>query len=99
MSDLERERLDWVGALENPGARRIFGRMIYNATFSQSHIQGDALATAFREGVRGVGIEIAHKIEQAKPGEVAALLAETMKEMENVRRANAKPDLYGPVFG
>ena len=72
----EQTRLDWLGALACPGARRIFGRMICTAAFGRSHCPGDPQATAFNEGIRAVGLEIMQFVEQAKRGESAALLAE-----------------------
>ena len=86
MSDSEQIRLDWLGALECPGARRIFGRMIYNAAFGWQHCPGDSHGTAFNEGSRAVGLGIMNEIEQAKAGEVAVLLAETIQEINHGRR-------------
>jgi hypothetical protein len=80
----EQIRQDWLGALACPGARRIFGRIIYKAAFGQSYCPGDALATSVNEGSRAEGLGILHQIEQAKPGEVAVLLAETLKETSHV---------------
>ena len=86
MPDSEQIRLDWLGALESPGARRIFGRMIYNASFGRSHCPGDPQGTAFNEGTRAVGLEIMQTIEQVKTGESAVLLAETIQEINHARR-------------
>jgi len=79
----ERIRLDWLGALNCPGSRRIFGRLIYGAAFGQSHVAGDALATAFNEGLRSLAVTIMNGIETAKPGETAVLLAFALKEMNH----------------
>jgi len=80
----ERIRLDWLGALNCPGSRRIFGRMIYSATFGRSHTAGDPLNTAYQEGQRAAYVTIMNEIENAKPGETAVLLAENLKEKNHV---------------
>ena len=80
----EQIRQNWRSALACPGARRIFGRMVHTAAFSQSHYFGDSLATAFNEGARSVGLSIMQQIELAKPGETAVLLAENLQEMNHV---------------
>ena len=85
-------RQDWREALGSPGARRIFGRMVYNTAFNQSHSPGDALATAFNEGSRAVGLGIMHEIERAKAGESAALLADTLMEMKHYGDPEPDPD-------
>jgi hypothetical protein len=81
-----RIRRDWLGALKCPGARRLIGRIIYNAAFSQSHCPGDPLATAYNEGRRSVGLEIMREVEKAKEGETAELLAKTLEEIRDARR-------------
>jgi hypothetical protein len=88
MPDEEAIRRDWLGALKCPGARRLLGRTIYNAAFSQSHYPGDPLATAYNEGRRSVGLEIMREIEKAKEGETAKLLAKTIQEIQDVQRYN-----------
>jgi len=84
--EAERTRLDWLGALNNPGARRIFGLMIHSAAFERSHIYNSPLETAFKEGIRSVSLDIKELIELAKPGETAVLLAEIMKEKQYEQR-------------
>jgi hypothetical protein len=92
MSNNESTREDWLGALACPGARRIFGRIIYNSTHGRSHCPSDSLATAYNEGRRAVGLEIMQQIEQAKEGETAVLLAETLKEIHHERRKQSNPE-------
>ena len=82
----EEIRQDWLGALKCPGARRIFGRMIYNAATARSFCQGDSQATAFNEGTRAVGLAIMQEIEQVIVGESTVLLAETIQEINHGRR-------------
>jgi hypothetical protein len=86
MSERDQTRLDWLGALKNPVARRIFGMMIHSAAFQRSHIYDSALETAFNEGVRSVSLNIKELIEMAMPGETAVLLAEIMKEKQDEQR-------------
>jgi hypothetical protein len=43
-----------------------------------------------------VGIEIKQQIEQAKPGETAALLAETIQEINHARREQSESERDQP---
>lgn len=83
----EQMRQDWRSVLACPGARRVWGRIIHSTAFGRSHCPGDALATAFNEGSRAVGLEIMSQIEMAKPGETAVLLAETLQEINHADQA------------
>lgn len=78
--DEEQEKSDFLGALANENARRVF-RLILGVSnaLGPSYAQ-DGHSTEYNEGLRAVGLWLAAKIEKSAPGQVAALLRESGEE-------------------
>jgi hypothetical protein len=77
---VEQEVEDMRAALRHGNTRRIFRRLL-----SASNVMGiskavDPESTAYNEGVRAVGLWLATRIENAAPGEFAALMRESGEE-------------------
>jgi hypothetical protein len=78
----EQEADDYRTALKNRAMRRIFRSLLaVGNVFGPSMSEGgNDSFTAYNEGIRASAILLATKIEQAKPGEVAKLMAESAKD-------------------
>jgi hypothetical protein len=65
--------LKWL--MSDPRGRRIARRLLDRSGIWQPSFTGDALSSAFREGVRNAGLGLLAKLSQAAPGETARVLA------------------------
>ena len=75
--DEEQEKQDFLGALANENARRVFRLLLgVSNALGPSYAQ-DAHSTEYNEGLRAVGLWLAAKIEKSAPGQVAALMRES----------------------
>jgi hypothetical protein len=81
-TDPVQETDDFRTALKNRAVRRIFRSLLAVGNVFGPSMAGDGndSFTAYNEGVRAGAILLATKIEQAKPGEVARLMAESVKD-------------------
>ncbi|MDR1684869.1 MAG: hypothetical protein LBR82_00230 [Desulfovibrio sp.] len=76
----EQEADDYRTALRNRAMRRIFRSLLSVGNVFGPSMGNTENFTAYNEGIRAMAIRIATKIEQAKPGEVARLMAESVKD-------------------
>ena len=68
---------DMLTALKSPEMRRILLRILRQSNLLlPSYAKGDALATAFNEGLRAMGIYLKSEIDKADPDAFARLLNE-----------------------
>lgn len=79
--DAAQEKTDFKAALGNENTRRIF-RLVLGVSnaLGPSHAR-DEHSTEYNEGLRAVGLWLAAKIEQAAPGQVAALMRESGEDL------------------
>ncbi|MDR1242316.1 MAG: hypothetical protein LBM00_06005 [Deltaproteobacteria bacterium] len=66
--------------LKRPEGRRMFRRMLTQAHLMGASKAGDALDTAFNEGLRSFALCLAGLIESAEPGGTGRLMAESSLE-------------------
>lgn len=68
---------DLLTALKSPEMRRVLRRMLQKSNLLQpSYARGDALGTAFNEGLRAMGLWLKAEIDTADPEAFARLLTE-----------------------
>lgn len=68
---------DMITALKVPEARRVIIRILAKTNILQpSYTKGDALGTAYNEGLRAIGIYIKGEIDRADKEAFARLIAE-----------------------
>ncbi len=79
----DQDREDLRAMLSAPEGRRVLRRILGATSFiAPSYAPGDALATAYNEGLRAVGLWLFGEIENTAPGEFARLLLESSKLKE-----------------
>lgn len=79
----KRQRADWRAVLAAPEGRRVLALILRQSNFlGASYAPGDALATAYNEGLRAVGRLIRDEIEDAAPGGYARLLLDFTAQRE-----------------
>jgi hypothetical protein len=86
-ADEKQEFEDICALLRLQAGRRVVRRLLDKSNTLGASFGGDAVNTAFNEGLRRVGLWLATRIEGAMPGELARL----MQESSNDRQANATP--------
>lgn len=73
---------DMLTALKSPEARRILFRILMQSNILRpSYAKGDALAGAYNEGLRAVGLWLKEEIDKADPAAFARLLTEWRKNI------------------
>ncbi|MDR2800870.1 MAG: hypothetical protein LBB52_06350 [Desulfovibrio sp.] len=76
----EQEREDFRAALKHANTRRIFRRLLnVGNAMGPSKALGEG-NTEYNEGIRALALWLAGKIENAAPGEFAALMRESGEE-------------------
>ena len=88
--DAARHREDMRAALTHTNTRRVFRRLLAWSNVLGQSWQKDAGATAYNEGLRAVGLWLAQLVEDASPGELAALLRESAEEFQAWQAGNQK---------
>lgn len=88
--DARRLKEDMRAALTHENTRRVFRRLLAWSNVMGQSWQKDAGATAYNEGLRAVGLWLAQHIEQAQPGELAALMRESAEEFQVWQAKNQK---------
>lgn len=69
--------MDMLTALKSPEMRRVLRRILARSNIlSESYAPGDALATAYNEGLRALGIWLKHEIDRADAEAFSRLLME-----------------------
>lgn len=67
---------DMRTVIEAPEGRRVLRRMLEQSNvLSPSYAAGDALGTAYNEGLRAVGLWLKAEMEKAKPGSFARIIS------------------------
>lgn len=73
---------DMLTVLKSPEMRRVLLRILAQTNLMHgSYFRGDQAETAFREGLRAVGIWLKKQIDNADPEAFARLLTERRKEV------------------
>lgn len=94
--DAEQEKTDFKTALGNENTRRIFRLVLGVSNALGPSYARDGHSTEYNEGLRAVGLWLAAKIEQAAPGQVAALMRESGEEYAAYQaarsRSNGRPE-------
>ena len=68
---------DLISVLGKAEGRRLVRRILEQSNaFGASYAKADALATAYNEGLRAVGLWLMHEINRADPEALGALLRE-----------------------
>ena len=72
---------DMLTALKSPEMRRVLLRLLVHSNIMQASYRENALATAYNEGLRAVGLWLKKEIDKADPEAFARLLTERRKEV------------------
>ena len=71
----QRELMELREVLDLPAGRRVFARLLgVTNVLAPSHAPGDALSTAYNEGLRCAGLHIVNEIRAAAPGRLPEIL-------------------------
>lgn len=80
----EQEKADLLSVLETPAGRRVLARLVRVAGVTgPAYAPGDALATAYNEGLRRMGLMIMDEVRAVEPGALADILSPNNKEAQH----------------
>lgn len=80
--DARQQANDMQAALKHHNTRRVFRRLLAWSNVMGQSWDRDAACASYNEGLRAVGLWLAQQIEQATPGELAALMRESAEEYQ-----------------
>lgn len=92
---VDRARKDLKAVLDTAPGRRLVWSILASAGVYGRSFTGDALASAFNEGRREVGIALLEQIETEQPGAYLTMMREALDEttqIENGRKIAAEND-------
>ncbi len=82
----EQEKADLLAVLDIPAGRRVLARLVTMAgVAAPSYAPGDALATAYNEGLRRMGLVIVGEVQAARPEALVDILLPKNKEATHER--------------
>ena len=77
----EQEKADLLAVLDIPAGRRVLARLVRAAGVTgQAYAPGDALATAYNEGLRRMGLMIVDEVQAVEPAALVDILLPNNKE-------------------
>ena len=77
----EQEKADLLAVLGIPAGRRVLARLVQAAgVIGPAYAPGDALATAYNEGLRRMGLMIVDEVQAVEPAALVDILLPNNKE-------------------
>lgn len=96
--DAERQRQEDIkSVLATPAGRRFIWALLdeRSGVFGPSFAGEAPHTTAYREGVRSVGIELVKELQRVSPGQYVLMVAEQLEELDRRSKelSEAEPDM------